>query len=253
MPQWHATAEDVKQAVLYSLTNNPGALSFTLVNLVLTGLLNESFTDAVTAHAGGGPTNAVALTTELIRVSTVATSGDSVALPPSSPGLTIIVVNTGANPMQVFGAGTDTINGVATATGVSQMQASVVHYVCTTAGAWLASGLGGGYAGSLPTVSAVTGITAHAGGGQASAVALPAVLNRITVCATGGDSTVLPPSAAGLEITVTNAGAASCNVFPLGTDQINALGASNAFALAATKTVTLFCCVAGQWHTLLSA
>ena len=40
-------------------------------------------------------------------------------------GLTVLVINHGANPMQVFGSGTDTINDVAAATGVSQMQGSM--------------------------------------------------------------------------------------------------------------------------------
>jgi hypothetical protein len=38
--------------------------------------------------------------------------------------------------MQVFGAGTDTINGIATATGVSQGVNTNATYVCTTAGNW---------------------------------------------------------------------------------------------------------------------
>ena len=37
-----------------------------------------------------------------------------------APGLRVLVRNSAANSMQVFGAGTDTINAVATATGVAQ-------------------------------------------------------------------------------------------------------------------------------------
>ena len=216
--------------------------------------LQESFTDTITAHAGGGQANAVALTSELNRITTVATAGDSVALPASAAGLTVIVENAGANPMQVYGAGTDTINGVATATGVSQMQSSVVIYTCYTAGAWFANGLGTGYSGSFETISSVDNLTAHAGGGQASALALTAMLNRVTTVATGGDSVRLPASAAGMQIVVVNAAAAnSMNVFPATGEQINALGANAAFAEAAGKTATFYCATAGQWHALLSA
>ena len=74
-------------------------------------------------------------------------------LPASQAGLTIIVENAGANAMQVFGAGTDTVNGVATATGVSQMAGSVVLYTCRTAGAWFSEGLATGFVGSLQTLS----------------------------------------------------------------------------------------------------
>src|SRR6266404_8115363 len=83
--------------------------------------LLESNADSITAFATGGQTNATPLGAELNRVTTVATAADSVKLPASQAGLTIIVENAGASAMQVFGAGTDTVNGVATATGVSQM------------------------------------------------------------------------------------------------------------------------------------
>jgi hypothetical protein len=60
-----------------------------------------------------------------------------VSLPPSQVGLRIVVINAGANPMQVFGAGTDTINGIATATGVSQSPGTVGTYTCIVAGNWI--------------------------------------------------------------------------------------------------------------------
>lgn len=215
--------------------------------------LYESASDNLTAHAGGGQASATLLSSELNRVTTVATAGDSVALPPSAPGLTVIVENAGVNPMQVYGSGTDTINGVASATGVAQMQSSVAIYTCYTAGAWFVNGLGTGYSGSLETVSSVDGITAHAGGGQAAAVALAAMLNRVATVATAGDSVKLPPSANGMQVVTVNAGANSMNVFPATGEQINALGANTAFAVAAGKTATFYCATAGQWHSILSA
>lgn len=222
--------------------------------LYLSGLFYESAADGLTAHAGGGQANATPLSKELNRVSTVATAGDSVVLPASAPGLTIIVINNGANSCQVFGLGTDTIDGVAAATGVSQMPGSSVIFTCTAAGAWSTNGIGTGYAGSLPTVSYTDAITAHAGGGQGSALQLTTVLNRITVVGTAADSVKLPVAAPGLQITVTNGAASnSANVFPSTGDQINALGANAAFALAAGKTATFYSTVAGQWHALLSA
>ncbi|HEY6349612.1 MAG TPA: hypothetical protein VI636_09405 [Candidatus Angelobacter sp.] len=223
-------------------------------SLTLTGFLNESAGDGVVAHAGGGQGPATALVKELNRVATVATAGDSVVLPGSAAGLTIIVENHGANPMQVFGAGADTINDVAAATGVSQMQGSVVLYTCYTAGAWYAEGLGTGYSGQYPTVSSQDAIVAHAGGGQGSATALTSVINRITTVASAGDSVLLPAAQGGMQIAISNATATnSMNVFPNGADQINALGASAAFALAAGKTATFYAAKAGQWHAVLSA
>jgi hypothetical protein len=106
-----------------------------------TGLLTLAGEDSITAFATGGQTSATALsaTKNYHRVATVATAADSVKLPASSVGLAHYVRNDGAAAMQVFGAGTDTINGVATATGISQAPGMGVWYICTTAGNWTTS------------------------------------------------------------------------------------------------------------------
>lgn len=218
------------------------------------GLQTQSFANGLTAHAGGGQGSALALTAMVNRITTVATAGDSVALPAAVAGLLVTIVNRGANAAQVFGAGTDTINGVATATGISQPPNSVALYTCATAGLWETDAVGQGFSGQLPTVSSTNNITAHAGGGQGSAVPLTTVISRVTTVATAADSVVLPVSATGMVLTVSNAAAAnSMNVFPAGAEQINALGASAAFAVAAGKTAQFSCAAAGQWHALLSA
>lgn len=97
-------------------------------------------------------------------------------------------------------------------------------------------------------------LTAFAGGGQTGGVPITEQMTRFTTVATGGDSSKLPKSQPGMSYTITNAAAAnSMNVFPFLGDQVNALGANTAFALAAGKTCEFVCYTAGQWHTLLSA
>jgi hypothetical protein len=109
-------------------------------------------------------------------------------------------------------------------------------------------------AGSLPVESALDGLTAFATGGQSGALPITAAISRLTTVGTTGDSAVLPVSTPGLILTIINAAASnSMNVFPLGTDKINALSASAAFAVAAGKTCQFTCTAASQWHTLLSA
>ena len=198
----------------------------------------ESASDGLTATASGTQSTSLLLTSELNRVSTVATAGDGVLLPASAAGLTVIVENAAANPMQVFGSGTDTINGVAYATGVSQMPGSVVIYTCYAAGAWYANGLGTGYSGSLETQSNTTGITAHSGGGQGSATQLTTMLNNVTTVGTAGDSVLLPATAAGLQITVANNGANSLNVFPPSGSTMN--GTLNAAASLGTASIGIY-------------
>lgn len=99
--------------------------------------LYQSVEDGITAAAGGGQTNARALTKTINRIATVASANDSVKLPPSEAGMVVYVVNgAAANSLQVFGAGTDTINDVATAAGVAQAAGKSAAFVCPVAGKW---------------------------------------------------------------------------------------------------------------------
>ena len=250
-PQWQVSLHGKRLALSADalLSSGGGLLMGDRFNGVL-----DSADDALTAHAGGGQAGALVLQSLINRVATVATSGDSVALPPSIPGLSITLINSGANPMQVYGSGSDTINDVASGTGIAQLPNSLLIFECSVQGKWYAEGTGCGYAGQYPTVSAANALTAHAGGGQASALPITASIARFTTVATAGDSAVLPASASGMQITVANAAAAnSMNVFPATGESINALGANTAFAVAAGKTATFFCTNAGQWHSILSA
>lgn len=226
----------------------------TFQNLILTGYLYESFTDNVTAHAGGGQALATQLTTEMTRVTTVATAGDSIKLPPSQAGLTLFVTNHGANAMQVYGSGTDTIDDVAAATGVSQMANSEVIFCCFTAGQWYCNGLASGFVRgqSLQTFSSAV-IAAAAGGTQAAGTPINQMLVNVTATAAGQSST-LPPSAPGVEITVHNISAYSTLVFPnaggTGTETINSLAANAALSMAAGTSTVFTCTTAGQWYTV---
>lgn len=128
--------------------------------------------DAITAHAGGGKASARALTCRFNNITVVATAADSVLLPPGLVGLEITIVNSGANSMQVFGAGTDTINGVATGTGVAQAAGATVVYRCNkltgAAYNWIATASGNGIiAGQQFVLAAITAngaINEHANG-----------------------------------------------------------------------------------------
>jgi hypothetical protein len=92
------------------------------------------------AHAGGTQAAALVLSAKVNVLGTVATAADSVALPLAVAGLTVVVANAGAASAQVFGSGTDTINGVATATGVALAAAATKTFYCTKsapAGTWV--------------------------------------------------------------------------------------------------------------------
>jgi hypothetical protein len=213
----------------------------------------ESSQDNIVAKAGGGQAQATQLNSQTSRIITVATAGDSVMLPPSAPGLELIVINHGANSMQVYGNGTDTIDDQSASAGVSQMANSMVIFTCVTAGNWYTEGLSSGYAKSLglqtfsyATIAANTTVT------QAAGTPITAMLVNMTSTAAG--AATLPASAAGLELTVHNISGFTVTVFPnaggTGTETINALSANAGIALL-TNTSTVFTCnTVGQWYTV---
>lgn len=92
--------------------------------------------DAITAFAGGGQASATPLTAAVNRIATVASPLDSVALPASSAGQAITIINDAAKPCQVFGVTPDAINDVATATGVMLPAYTTGDFYCPVAGKW---------------------------------------------------------------------------------------------------------------------
>lgn len=94
----------------------------------------------ITAHAGGGQSSAYQLTAQASVVTVVATASDSVKLPKiintpgqfGSVGTVLFVGNADASDaMQVFGTTPDTINDVATGTGVAVAAGVNVLFVAT--------------------------------------------------------------------------------------------------------------------------
>lgn len=207
----------------------------------------DSFTDGITAFAGGGQGSATPLTSEINRLTVVANNGDSALLPASAGGMGIIVINHGAKSAQIYGTGSDTIDDVASGTGVAQMTGSVAFYFCPVAGKWYSNGIGTGYTGSLQTLSFADGLTA-AGSSQATGLQLAASINRLTTVAAGTGAN-LPANAAGLEIMVINAGANSLTVYPFqgATDTINGNAATVGVQVIANAAVTFVSTVAGTW------
>lgn len=90
----------------------------------------------ITALAGGGRPNAPILNLGSNEIVTVASGADSVVLPKAVPGSVIFVANAGANAMQVFANGSDTINGTAGATGISVANAKRILFVAADLGQW---------------------------------------------------------------------------------------------------------------------
>ena len=97
-------------------------------------------------------------------------------------------------------------------------------------------------------------IAARAGGTPALATPIRTACTLIAVCATAADSVQLPPAVGGQVMWITNAGAASAQVFASpGADTINGIANGTGIALANGKSLTLMCPLAGAWFSVLSA
>ena len=101
----------------------------------------------LTALAAGTKADATPLGYGVNTITTVAGAADSVLLPPAFPGAVAVVINTVATAIQVFGSGTDTIDGVATGTGIDQAASARAIYFGVAgegdnsdAGAWFSMG-----------------------------------------------------------------------------------------------------------------
>jgi len=212
----------------------------------------ESATGAITAGTTRTRAGATALTSTVNFVTTSTAPaagtvlGDGVVLRASTPGVTQKVANSTANVIQVYAAGSDTINGIAGATGVPVPPGDVAYFECAVAGAWMfEAGLGA--TGQLSLVLACDGITA-AGTSQATATQLVANINNVTTVA-AGTGVNLPASAPGQDITIMNNGANPLLVYPLqgATDTINGVAATTGIAIHPGTTATFNSSAAGAW------
>jgi len=97
-----------------------------------------SYVTGITARAGGTRAAGTPLTAAVNHITVCATAADSVVLPPAVGGQEMVVINGGAAAAQVFAAvGTsDTINGVAAATGISLAAAGKEIFVSPGPGLW---------------------------------------------------------------------------------------------------------------------
>jgi hypothetical protein len=119
-----------------------GALGQAIYSVLL-----DSTADNLTATPSGTQTTALALAARVNRVTTVATAGDAVRLPPALAGMTIKVKNSAsANAMNVYPAsaaqggvaGGDAINALGANAAYSLAAGlSALTFTCFTTGTWI--------------------------------------------------------------------------------------------------------------------
>jgi hypothetical protein len=111
--------------------------------LALAGGQNRSYQNGITAHSGGTKAAAFQLPAgvALFEVDTVAANGDSVLMPAAKAGQIVTLFNNGASTLDIYGRGTDTINGTATGTAKTMATLTSAVFFCAKDGVWGAIGL----------------------------------------------------------------------------------------------------------------
>jgi len=108
--------------------------------LAVAGGQNGSYQNRLIAHAGGTKAAAIQLAAgvKIFGFATVATTGDSALLPAAVAGTVCMVRNAGAQTLNLYGKGTDKINGVASATAYTLTTDTGAIFFCAIDGAWTA-------------------------------------------------------------------------------------------------------------------
>ncbi|MBI3334384.1 hypothetical protein HYZ97_02770 [Candidatus Pacearchaeota archaeon] len=227
---------------------NQGTLVSPIWDKLISSPSGVLFNEGVQA-AGTTQSNATVTTGFFIRV-TGGTGG--IRLPLAVPGTSIVVINHSGASIQVYGSGVDTIDDVATTTGVAQMNNSTVFYVTTKAGTYYSEGLASGFSPStgLQTLSSSSSIEANFIQTQARATQLTSMLNRISVCAHQGDGVALPAAFPGEVVLVENRGANAIQVYGnfAAQDTINGNTSSVGIAQGVNTVTSYICFVQGNWE-----
>jgi hypothetical protein len=205
-----------------------------------------------TAFATGGQTGATAIVAMMTQFSTVASAGDSALLPASHGGRRVVVTNAGANAMNLYPVNTtDAIDGIAAGSPLSVPPGNTVELFCIKAGQWYSD------ISATDTFSNLTltgnlmrsnaAAVAAAGTTQGTATALTADQNNIAT-GTANQGVILPTGLPGMRNLVWNSTGATIKIYPPGTGQIDAAGASTAVTLtSAHRAAEFFCQSANTW------
>lgn len=99
--------------------------------------VTSAVTAATTQTQGQGAISiAAGYTSAIYEVGTCANANDVVTLPADAVGLTVLIINNGAQTLQVFPASGDTIDGLAANASTTIAASSRKTFVCYEAGFW---------------------------------------------------------------------------------------------------------------------
>ncbi len=128
-----------KPPILFGFRMFSGEFLQTMFARILQGGISRQ--DTITAHSGGTKAAAFPLVASWNRITVCAADHDSVLMPPAIAGSQVMVINAGADILDVYGKGTDTIDTNATATATNILTTKLKVFTCITRGAWITTSI----------------------------------------------------------------------------------------------------------------
>lgn len=104
---------------------------------------NRSYKNGIVAGAAATKATATQMPAgvQILEVDTVGVANGSVLMPAAVAGQIVMVFNNGANTLDIYGRGTDTINGSATANAHTLATLTAAVFFCGKTGAWAGVGI----------------------------------------------------------------------------------------------------------------
>jgi Chaperone of endosialidase len=235
-----------------------GAVTFTNANLITPSLSGETYSTAASVTAGTNLQGQGALTADYNIITSAASNPSGVTLPTATTGRRIIIVNKGANPINVFPATGAAIDALSTNASTQIPVDGVLEFNASSTTRWYSFSALTLTSPLITTPSLVaarvsTSASVTAGTNLQGQGALTSDYNVITSAASNPSGVTLPTATIGRKVLVVNKGANSVNVYPATGAAIDALGANASIALPVNGVLEFNASSTTQWYSSYNA
>jgi hypothetical protein len=235
-----------------------GSVSFTNASLTTPSLSGETFSTAASVTAGTDLQGQGALTADYNVIAVASANPSGVTLPATTTGRRIIIVNKGANPINVYPAAGSGIDALATNASVQIPVDGVLEFNAASTTRWYSFSsltLTSPLITTPSLVAAKVSTTANVTAGSSSQGQGPLTsdYNVITSAASNPSGVTLPTATTGRKVLIVNKGANSVNVFPASGAAIDALAPNASISLPTNGVLEFNASSSTQWYSSFNA
>jgi hypothetical protein len=235
-----------------------GSVTFTNANLITPSLSGETFSTANTVAAGSNSQGSGALTADYNIITTAANNPSGVTLPTATQGRRIIIVNKGANPVNVYPATGGAIDALSTNASTQIPVDGVLEFNASSTTRWYSYSALTLTSPLITTPSLVaakvsTSASVTAGSNSQGSGALTADYNVITSAVNNPSGVTLPTATVGRKVLVVNKGANAVNVYPATNAYIDAIAINTAISLPVGGLLEFNASSTTQWYSSYNA